>query len=201
MSLAITIEPKDGFRERFELYVDGILWRQLHRTIFGRKPRPPAAATLEEWEQSYKEWEYRSAKRYAIWRLSKQSYHSCTLSQMLRDRLVQEDTIARLIDELITQGVVDDDAWIAHFIRCQSKRYGPRKIEEKLRSKGIAVDKKELLKEAATADVISQLLNTRYRHKDLTQHKERDKVIAALMRKGFTYDQIKRTMMNNANLR
>jgi regulatory protein len=192
MSLSITVTPKESIKERFEIHVEGNWWRDIHQTIFGRNPLPPKVSTLEEWGDAFNVWEYRSAKRYVIWRLSKQSYHSENLSKMLRERLVQGQTIKAIIDELISQGFIDDEAWVASFVRSQSKRCGLRVIQQKLRAKGISTDTSSFVDDSAAAenDAILHLLNTRYRKKDLSQPKEKQKVIASLMRKGFQYQQI-----------
>jgi regulatory protein len=99
---------------------------------------------------------------------------------------------------LVSLGVIDDEAWVASFVRSQSKRCGLRIIQQKLRAKGISADTSSFAGDspAAENEAILHLLNTRYRKKDLSQTKEKQKVIASLMRKGFAYQQIIAALQN-----
>lgn len=187
---------KEGLRERYEIIIDGEKWRDVHRTVFGAKPRFPTIPIGSDVETLFDEYEYRRTKNYALWRLSKQSYHSEQLSKMLRERLVQEKTIHRVLTELQEAGFLNDEAWLNAFINSQQKRYGLPIILSKLRLKGISRQTIQQLSENCKDPdeemrAIQHLLQTRYRSKDLKDYKTRQKVFAALMRKGFTIDQIK----------
>lgn len=139
---------------------------------------------------------YKSAMTYALKRLSVKSQPAIELRKKLKDRQVQDDIIDRIIEECQRLGYLNDEEWIQSFIRRQMARnLGPQAIEIKLRAKGIckeeyrnflsALDNSELQEQR-----IHHLLETRYRSRDLTDIKSREKVIASLMRKGFSFHEI-----------
>jgi SOS response regulatory protein OraA/RecX len=114
----------------------------------------------------------------------------------LRDRQISEETIERLLADLTKLGVLNDKEWAASFARGQTrKKVGPRAIVQKLANKGV---RGENLKEAVedSWDPIQQqtmildLLKTRYSKRDLSDFKERKKVISSLVRRGFDLTHI-----------
>jgi regulatory protein len=93
-------------------------------------------------------------------------------------------------------GFLNDDEWTASFVRGQSNRkVGPRAIAQKLASKGVRGEKLEQALEnswnpSEQKALITSLLKSRYAKKNLSDFKERQKVIASLMRKGFDFSAI-----------
>lgn len=187
---------KEGFRKLLTIVIDGDAWRDIDPTIFGRKPQLPKGCTsLEEWEERFTEAEYKAAFAYAIKALSLKSRSSPELQKNLTDRLVAESTAERIVAECISRGYINDTAWVESFVRCQAARHvGPQAIACKLYAKGIptqlaeaAIDK---ICRGSSLKHIEHLLKTRYASRDLSQFKEKQKVIAALMRKGFSFAEI-----------
>jgi regulatory protein len=185
----IIIQPQA--QSRFQILINGEKWKEIHQSIFGKKPTIPSAETLDQLEHLFDELEYRRVKSYLLWRLSAKSYHSDMIFKMLEERLVAHATAERVIEEFKKLGYFDDQAWIDNFVRSQSKRYSNRLILQKLRQKGIP---QECLQEipiiADERAAIKHLLNTRYSKKNFQDQKERQKVISALMRKGYKYEDI-----------
>lgn len=139
--------------------------------------------------------EYEKAKRYVVWRLSAQSYHSEPLKRLLKRKGYSQQIADALIAECQERGHLDDKAWVESFVRQRLGRESARAVVAKLRTKGIPS------KEAAAAvahwqdpaeeqQQIARLLETRYRSKNLTDFKERQKVIASLLRRGYPYDAV-----------
>ena len=196
----ITFCLKEGNKEHWEIIVNGKVWREVHRTIFGKNPRFPSSNEMQrgaDLQSSFDAYEYSRAKGYILWRLSAQSYHSDQLVKSLKERLVQDHTIDRLMREFHDLGVFDDEAWLQNFLRSQLKRCGKRAIIAKLYAKGISAENiRKLMVERNDPDeelcAIQHLLNTRYRNKDFRQVKERQKVFAALVRKGYAIEQVTR---------
>jgi regulatory protein len=195
--LQVTFRAKEGNKERWEIFIDGEKWREVHRAIFGRKPAFPTFSFSSEadLQVTFDDFEHRRVKGYVLWRLSNQSYHSEQLAKLLRDRLVQDKTIACILGECHELGILDDESWLKSFLRVQQKHCGIRLIINKLRAKGLS---EESLQDIANQwndpdgelRTIQQLLQTRYRSKNLTEDKSRQKVIGSLMRKGYRYEQI-----------
>ncbi|MBA2369043.1 MAG: RecX family transcriptional regulator [Candidatus Protochlamydia sp.] len=193
--MKIEILPKEGRKGVLTLFVDGEIWRDLHTSWAGHHPVFPACTTNEEWEAAFEQFEYKRVRGYVIWRLSAQAYHSQTLSKMLRERSVRSSTIDRVLKEFKASGYINDEAWVASYIESRQKRYGFNAILAQLRSKGLpaevlqAIERPEK-KEEHEKEGIVRLLRTRYRSKDLSEYKTKQKVFAALMRKGFAFENI-----------
>jgi regulatory protein len=195
----VVFRPKEGNQDRWEILLNGEKWREVHRAIFGRKPTFPPLSSEEELQPIFDAFEYRRVKGYVLWRLSSQSYHSEQLAKLLRDRLVQEKTIEHVLQEYLEMGFLDDESWLQSFMRTQQRRYSLRFILNKLHAKGLSSETiQRLAKEWKNLEeehqAIQHLLKTRYRTKDLTQYKSRQKVIAALVRKGYSFDQVQKAL-------
>lgn len=119
------------------------------------------------------------------------SLPSTVLLRALRDRLVSESISERVVEECLKLGYLNDEEWTKSFVRLQSARkLGPRAIAQKLAAKGISkVAAEEALKVSGSKEqqkaAIAKLLSTRYRKRDLSDYKEKRKVVASLIRRGF----------------
>ena len=178
------------------VFCDDEPWREIHPSIFGRRPSFPKEVETGEWERLFAGLEYRSAKNYAVRRLSAHSLPSASLARSLRQRLVSENTIVRIVDEFSSQGYLNDRDWAASFARVQSARkVGPKAIAMKLAGKGIdkeyaAAALESFSNEDKQKESIMLLLNTKYKKRDLSDFKEKQKVVASLIRRGFDYELV-----------
>jgi len=195
--MLVECQPHPNYKQRMLIVCDEDSWREIHTTIFGKAPSlPKNCSSLDEFHQKFQVLEYNQAKLYAIKRLSLQSMPSTTLSKALRDRLVSEETTERLIQEFIQLGYLNDAEWTKSFVRQQSaKKMGPRAIAQKLAFKGLPKEEVEAALGVAKnpsqqKESIVKLLSTRYRQRNLTDYKERQKVAASLMRRGFDFSII-----------
>lgn len=196
--MEVTFHPKIGNKDCWEIFVDGEKWREVHRTIFGKNPVLSSPSSEKNLQSMFDELEYQRAKKYVLWRLSAQNYHSQLLSQLLRARLVQDHTINRVIDDCHKMHLLNDDSWLQSFMKKELKRYSLRVVLRKLHAKGFVSETLEDLAQEWNSEnevmAIWHLLQTKYKKKDLTEVKERQKCIAALMRKGYSYEKIKRAL-------
>jgi regulatory protein len=195
----VTFKPKEGNKDRWEILIDEEKWREVHRAVFGKKPTFPPLSSESDVQAIFDAFEYRRVKGYVLWRLSTQSYHSEQLAKLLRERLVQSQTIDRVLQEYKEMGFLDDEFWLQSFMRSQQKRYSLRVILSKLHAKGLSPDTlQRLAKDWKNPEeefqAIQHHLQTRYRSKDLSQYKNKQKVIASLMRKGYSFDQVHAAM-------
>lgn len=195
--MKILCSPKEGKKEVLTLFVEGEEWRDIHTSIFGRCPSfPSECASWEEWKEFFSTFETRQVKNYVIRRLAAQSYHTLQLKKLLAERLVSASLSSKVIQEYVQLGYLDDKAWIESFVRGQSRRHSQRAILFKLQAKGIPVEQcTEILERFQDPDQekqkILRLLQTRHRSKDLQDPADKRKVVASLMRKGFSFDLIK----------
>lgn len=195
--MQITCLPNLKHQSFLTVFCDGIPWRDLHTSVFGRHPTlPQECHSFEELEAEFSILEYRQAKNYAIRRLSLQAMLSSALVRSLKERLVSDPVIEIVVNELIEIGFVNDTEWAASFVRSQSgRKMGPRAIAQKLAKKGV---RGKILEEALEKSwdsgeqetLIQQLLKSRYAKKNLKDLKERQKVVASLVRRGFDLNVI-----------
>lgn len=199
--MKIDCMPKEGRRGVFVICIDEDPWREIHASIFGRKPSlPKTGTTLSEFESLFEQLEYRGAMRYALKRLSLKGQPAAEFEGALEERLVSPNVINRIVAECSRLGYLNDQQWIESFIRCQlARKLGPKAIVMKLQAKGIASDvAKASVSQMSDAkrqiQSIHGLLNTRYRTRDLSDYRTKQKVIASLIRKGYSIDVIRQAI-------
>lgn len=173
---------------------DGDPWREVHTSIFGRKPSlPQGCLSLEQFQEEFSALECQLAKRYALKRISVQAMLSTRLSRSLRDRLVSERAIEHVINDLTELGLLNDKEWTESYVRVQAARkMGPRAIAQKLAAKGMRNCKalEGIWDVDEQKNSIKHLLKTRYSKRNLKDARERQKVIASLARRGFDLSAI-----------
>lgn len=183
------------------LMVEGEVWKEIHTAVFGRKPSLPLEyGSLSELKEQFEQAECRAATVYALKRLSMKSYLSAELHNKLVEHHVSEEMAARVILKCQSWGYLNDQEWLQHFVQRQlTKNLGPMAILMKLRVKGVSQETAQQLIAALDDGEerrkrVSHLLATRYRNRDLSDMRSREKVIASLMRKGFAFSDIKKVL-------
>lgn len=202
----IEIVKKEERKNTLSILIDEEPWGDIHTSIFGMRPKFPLEAdTLSEWEQQFYQLEHEQAKRYVLKRLSERAFHSAELVKALKERHVSEQTADQIIQKCFQLGFLNDEEWVDRFIQGQlRRRYSLKAIAQKLHARGIS---SEIAKKAThehknpateTASIV-HLLNTRYQSRNLQERREKEKVIASLMRKGFSFASIKEAMGKSAS--
>jgi len=195
--LNIDVSQKPGRRGLLAITVDEDDWGVVHTSIFGQKPSFPAVVgSLEEWEELFSALEYKQTKNYVLKRLAEKPFHTGELAKCLRERLVSQKAIARVTEECLQAGYLNDAEWVDAFIRGHlRRRHSMQTIARKLQAKGVPKDDiQEAIQQRKDPETekesIRYLLTTRYRSRNLTDRRDKEKVIAALMRKGFSLQNI-----------
>lgn len=205
--MQISCLPSSDRQTVMTIFCDGVPWRKLHTSIFGRHPNlPQECHSLQEFSHEFSVLEYRQAKSYALRRLSLQGMLSAALVRSLKERLVSQTTIERVLQDLCELGLINDDEWAASFIRTQQlKKFGPRAIAQKLANKGIKRETLQLaLEQSASFDdqktAILKLLQSRYSKRGLSDFKEKRKVVASLVRRGFDLTLVLNCMAHQGDI-
>jgi regulatory protein len=191
----ITVSPKGDRLYVMTLFVDEEPCCDFHLSIFGRRPAFKAS-DRQELDLQLATLEYRGARRFVLKRLAMKSYYSGELRAALEKRLVSHATIEKLLSEFLLLGFLNDREWVAGMARqLHQQKHGSRVILLKLRAKGVpemeAAAAVQLLNGTkGERENIAKLLATRYRNRDLSDPKERQKVIASLVRKGYELTDI-----------
>ncbi len=193
--MIIICTPKSNYQKLWEITVDGQYWKTIHQSIFGKQPIMPQAVDMAQLQECFDELEYQRVKRYTLWRLGMQSYHSAQLTKLLRERCVQQHNIDRICTFLQSASYIDDKKWVENLISRLSQRYSKRLLIAKLHSKGLSKQECELfIQKLCTSEselaAIKRLLKTRYHSKNCAIPAQRHKVIQSLQRRGFKYTHI-----------
>jgi regulatory protein len=187
---------KDRNKGIGEIKVDGEPWREVSVSIFGKRPEIPECQSLEDLEKELQNLERKGALKYAIWRLSSKNYLVIELKKKLKEKGVRNLIIEEVIAKCKDYGYLNDQSYIEGYIRQQIlRKKGPQFIIQKLITKGISKEKaqellSELDSESTHTDSIKNLLETRYKTKNLSDFRERQKVVLSLLRRGFSLESI-----------
>ena len=129
--------------------------------------------------------------------LKERSYTRHQLEQKLKDSLYAQSDIDHAIAYVESYGYIDDLQYALDFITYRASQLSRRQIEQKLMQKGID---DRIIRQAfqsfcddGNAIEEEQQIRTFLRKKnyyDLEDEKQRQKVVAALLRKGYRFEQI-----------
>lgn len=122
------------------------------------------------------------AKAFAL--LARKAYFSKQLRRKLSEKGYPKEEIEALIAEFIRRGWLNDQELANRYVeQQQQKGYGARRIALQLREKAGQVD----VALGESEEVLATLIQKKYLGK---LQENRDKVIQALLRHGFSYDLI-----------
>lgn len=179
------------------LLLDDVPWKEVKSPLFKESDLRPLIGLKEA---DFFALEYRLVNNFCLRKLSQRSYSSYEMEKLLYDQLVSKETVERVISESIQLGYIDDADWIQRFIRrCSGKNMGARAVAQKLQAKGVPADEIDLPlagweEEHPATDRIRELLAAKYSECDFTDERERQKLIARLIRRGFRYEEIKEAL-------
>lgn len=127
------------------------------------------------------------------------SYRALSVKQ-LRDKLLEkghtEDAVEYALEWLITRGMLNDKAFAQSVVRSYTRRgYGELRIRQELSHRGVPREVADVAMEEYEAEdaTMCALLDKRLRG-DLSDRKQVDKAVAALQRRGYRWDDIKRAL-------
>jgi regulatory protein len=171
-------------QNNIDIIIDGTLWKTTKKSFYRHIKTCHSAEDLEAAELKY-------SKNICIRLLSRQNYLSHALRRKLQSYNLSSQAIEYGIQECLRLGLINDELWIESFIRGQiRKKNGPHLIVQKLKMKGLKDHEFENFIPKSDPGSILKLLETRYRKYDLKNYPERQKVYAALRRKGFDKESI-----------
>lgn len=182
------------------LVVDGEAFRILPKVFYGFRKFKLKAQALEELEVELEEIEKKGVKRYALNRLAAKGYHSEELQRLLLRKGASFPVIALVLQECRDSGFINDLQWIESTVnRLQREKKGANFISQKL--KGMGISDREILpflQKVKDGEEVSirRLIETKYRNRNLLDSKEKQKVIASLARKGFSFCNIVKELVN-----
>lgn len=137
--------------------------------------------------------------------LKTRTYTEEELRRKLRLGFYTESHIKEALDYVKSYGYVDDMAYAMDFIRYRAESLSKKQIQNKLLQKGI---KKETIEnalleceeEGTVIEEIKQInayLEKKNYHAEECDHKEKQKLVAALYRRGFSVNSINQVMKSD----
>lgn len=158
--------------------------------------------SCEEIDELYLESEKRRAKSKALWLLSRRDYPSGLLQKKLAETFNSE-AADYAVCRMVELGLVNDTMYAKALAESLIKYKGvaPKGAPYLMAQKGVDLSlAKEVveMREDDPKESIAHLLETKYARK-LLEPKGSEKVFAALVRKGFSYSDIRGVMQNYAS--
>lgn len=122
----------------------------------------------------------------------------------LRQNAYPEQTIARVMARLHEEGYIDDAAFAGQWVSARTaKGMGARRIRQELRLKGVSqhdIDKAlDSVDEEETLDAAVWAAEKASRGRDLSDPADRQKIIAALVRRGYDFSTAKTALQKLTN--
>lgn len=148
----------------------------------------------EEWEELVNAINYKKAVDKCYDFLSRRDHSVRELRTKLL-RTVEEKYADMAIDKMLELGYLDDERYAEKLLQylIENKKMSNNHIKQEMFKRGVPADIiSDLLTDAEIDNVSSivDLIQTKYRMK-LSAENGKEKVIAALMRKGFSYGDVK----------
>lgn len=140
--------------------------------------------------------DYARAKSRALWLLDRYTYTERRLFDKLKQAGFGEEPSRKAVHRLKELGLVDDNALSVRFAQdCARRGISKREAYSKLLLKGFSSETVKTALNSAAFDEKNQLeLLIRKKYKSKILSGETDKVYAALIRKGFSYNAVREAL-------
>ncbi len=117
------------------------------------------------------------------------------LEQHLAQKGIDAQSIAQAVETLERYSYLDDAAYVREFVRSYGEKLGAGAMRQKLMERGverqIIEENMELSQEGQQAAALALAQKLRRKYADQPEQKRRQKMFAALARRGFSYDDIR----------
>lgn len=143
--------------------------------------------------------EYERARKRAMYLLGSRDYSSAALREKLLKNY-SEETADRVIEDMTEYGFLDDEEYAGKLAASlvKGKKYGLYRAKTEMRHKGVP---ETLIEDALSqyehddyVEQLKELIRKKYSDK-IEDREDRQKVIAALARRGFGFSEIKEAVM------
>ncbi len=156
----------------------------------------------DEWQELVDKINYKKAVNKCFDLLSRRDHSVKELKTKLL-RTVDEDNAQRAIDRMLELGYLDDEKYAQNLLKhlIEDKKMSRAFIKQEMFKRGVSSDIVSNLLEDIEIDNVSSVVDlilTKYSTK-INQENGVEKVIAALMRKGFSYSDIKEAIRRIEN--
>lgn len=139
--------------------------------------------------------EYERARKRAMYLLGNRPYSTSALREKLLNNY-SEETADRVVEDMTRYGFLDDEDYARRLASSiiKGKKYGLHRAKAEMRRKGVPDELTEqALSEYSSEDMtesLTELVRKKYSER-IYDRSERQKVIAALARRGYGFGEIK----------
>ena len=146
-------------------------------------------------EEAERDAEYERARKRAMYLLGSRPYSTAALREKLLGNY-SEKTAERVIEDMTRYGFLDDEEYARRLASSiiKGKKYGLRRAKAEMRRKGVPDELiEQALDEYGSEEInesLTQLVRKKYADR-IADREERQKVIAALARRGSGFGEIK----------
>ncbi len=153
--------------------------------------------SAESYDEIYKILLKRGKLR-AMHLLEKMDYTEYQILQKLKKSGYPQEIAEEILTFLKERRYLDDDRYIEHYLKCYGQRLSRRQLQQKLRQKGLEVEKIELALENMDAVdesvLIRELMQKRHYDPAEADEKARQKMMRYLLGRGFSFEEIHKNM-------
>ncbi len=190
--MGLELEIKESRPKVLIIKWEGEVWREVDKLLFMKDLKDiPSCGTLEEFSEHFQKCETKQAKALCFRWLAQRSMLSSELEKKLTSKGISSFVARATVRDCLERGFINDQEHLKQLVRReQRKGLGKGMIASKLRFTK-RVDP-ELLEEALEegepeGDVLKQLAQKYAKKTDMNDPKAKQKLIAKLVRRGFSY--------------
>lgn len=183
-----------------KVYIDGEFTFALSKSELSRcKIKEGKEISQEEIEVIEKDIVVKRAKKYVMHLLEQMDRTSEQLREKLKSKCYKDSVIDEALAYVAGFGYVDDKRYAANFINSRKNAKSRAEIKQQLMQKKLPKDmieeafKEEYFPEDEFEAIKSLALKKRYRPEEM-DYKEKQKAIAYFIRKGFSYDSVRKVL-------
>jgi SOS response regulatory protein OraA/RecX len=171
----------DEDTQMLTLIIDDFVIAKIKKDFYKKKiDIPKNVNSIEEAKEWFSSLEKKRAKSYALYLLSKRSYHSSVFKNKLQQKLISKKTIEWVLKEL--KFYFDDESWVDRKVEKEIKKgFGPKMIRAKLQQKRIFLEDMKI-SDDRQKETIKELLEKKF-----PKNFDKRKAISFLLRRGFDY--------------
>lgn len=194
----IITEVRRWRRSLYLLVLDGQEGPTVDVRTFDESPyRACGGITEEQLAALLEASEYNRARDRALYLLGLRDYACKELEKKLLTE-ARPEVAARVVERLTEVGLLDDERYAARLAQSlsRSKQYPKRRVAQELQRRGVDRETAAYATEEIDCEdhkLALALIEKKYYNK-MTDRESRQKVMAALARRGFSYEAIRRAM-------
>ena len=189
----ISVESQRG---RYKIALDNGERYTLTRALYQERPVQPGE---EIDEKEYAQWvlvhQYRSALERAVAMLAARACSRGEISRKLKNAGYAQNTVEMVLYKLEKHQLLDDRAFAEQWARYRSgQKYGPRRIAQELRQKGVSAEETEAAMEQTDKEAQSEQALALARKGFARRRPEEDarktfqRVAMGIVRRGYDWD-------------